>query len=226
MRLASTFSVLGMLLAGTALAATIPGTCTTPGSCPDLDPTFQRNTLKNDLRLTDSDDSNYVGLQSPATVVADTVWTLPAADGANGQALTTDGAGALLWATLGGAAATAVQTDADPATNLTGAAEGDIAYDTTDDELQVYDGTAWVNVNSETPNKFVDGDTVTDAVFTGGNVGIGTTAPGVKLDVMGDVRAFGNLIFDSIVDYNGLIIGRDGVASGLITLSRNADDSI
>jgi len=42
-----------------------------------------------------------------------------------------------------GGPATAVQTDADPATNLTGASEGDIAYDTTDNELQTFDGTSW-----------------------------------------------------------------------------------
>ena len=38
--------------------------------------------------------------------------------------------------------------NADPATNLGGASQGDLAYDTTDDELQVFDGTSWVAVSS------------------------------------------------------------------------------
>jgi hypothetical protein len=56
----------------------------------------------NDLRLADSDSSNYVGFKAPATVSANKVWTLPAADGTSGQVLSTDGAGALSWATAGG----------------------------------------------------------------------------------------------------------------------------
>lgn len=55
-----------------------------------------------ELRLADSDSSNYVGVKSPATVGSNLVWTLPAADGSNGQALTTNGSGTLAWATAGG----------------------------------------------------------------------------------------------------------------------------
>ena len=56
-----------------------------------------------ELRLADSDSSNYVGVKSPATVGSNLVWTLPAADGSNGQALTTNGSGTLSWASAGGA---------------------------------------------------------------------------------------------------------------------------
>lgn len=55
-----------------------------------------------EFRLGDSDNSNYVGFKSPATVSANKVWTLPAADGTNGQVLSTNGSGALSWATAGG----------------------------------------------------------------------------------------------------------------------------
>lgn len=55
-----------------------------------------------DLRFADSDSSNYVGFQAPATVASNVLWTLPTADGTTGQALTTDGAGALSWASAGG----------------------------------------------------------------------------------------------------------------------------
>ncbi len=42
--------------------------------------------------------TDYVGFQAPAAVTANQVWTLPAADGAAGQALVTDGSGILSWA--------------------------------------------------------------------------------------------------------------------------------
>lgn len=52
--------------------------------------------VKGALRLAGSA-SGYVGL-APAAAAGSTVYTLPSADGANGQALTTNGAGALSWA--------------------------------------------------------------------------------------------------------------------------------
>jgi len=52
---------------------------------------------QGDLRLSDSDNSNWVALQAPATVTSDVTWTLPATDGATGQAITTDGSGTLAW---------------------------------------------------------------------------------------------------------------------------------
>jgi microcystin-dependent protein len=52
---------------------------------------------QSDLRLADSDSSNWVALQAPATVTSNVTWTLPATDGATGQAITTDGSGTLAW---------------------------------------------------------------------------------------------------------------------------------
>ena len=57
---------------------------------------------QSDIRFADADSSNYVALQAPATVAANLTLTLPAADGSSGQALTTDGSGALSFATIGG----------------------------------------------------------------------------------------------------------------------------
>lgn len=45
--------------------------------------------------------SNYVGFQAPNAITADVNWILPGADGTSGQALVTDGAGTLSWATAG-----------------------------------------------------------------------------------------------------------------------------
>ena len=55
------------------------------------------------LKLYDSDDSNYVALQSGGTVSSNVTWTLPTADGSSGQTLTTDGSGTLSWATASSA---------------------------------------------------------------------------------------------------------------------------
>ena len=65
-------------------------------------PTFTGNITINaqgDFRFADSDSSNYVGFQAPATVTSNLVWTLPAADGSANQLLKTDGSGNLGWAT-------------------------------------------------------------------------------------------------------------------------------
>jgi len=53
-------------------------------------------------------------------------------------------------------------------------------YDTDTSQIMVYNGSAWV---AAAAGKFVDGATATDAVFTGGNVGIGSTMPFSALHV-------------------------------------------
>jgi hypothetical protein len=57
---------------------------------------FQLN-AQNDLRFADSDSSNWVGFQAPATITANVTWTLPATDGSSGQVLTTNASGTLSW---------------------------------------------------------------------------------------------------------------------------------
>jgi len=54
------------------------------------------------LRFSDADSSNYVAFKSPATVASNIIWTLPAADGTSGQALTTNGTGTLSWSSVSG----------------------------------------------------------------------------------------------------------------------------
>lgn len=56
---------------------------------------------QQDLRFADSDSSNYVGFQAPATISSNVTWTLPSADGSNGQALVTNGSATLSWGSLG-----------------------------------------------------------------------------------------------------------------------------
>ena len=52
---------------------------------------------QTDLRWADSDSSNWVAFQAPATISSNITWTLPAADGSNGQVLTTNASGTLSW---------------------------------------------------------------------------------------------------------------------------------
>jgi hypothetical protein len=53
---------------------------------------------QSDLRFADADSSNWVAFQAPATVASNVTWTLPAADGADAQMLSTNGSGTLSWA--------------------------------------------------------------------------------------------------------------------------------
>jgi hypothetical protein len=52
---------------------------------------------QSDLRFADSDSSNWVAFQAPATVASNVTWTLPSADGSSGNFLSTNGVGALSW---------------------------------------------------------------------------------------------------------------------------------
>jgi hypothetical protein len=45
--------------------------------------------------------TNYIGFKSPDALGANIIWTLPSADGSNGQVLRTDGAGNLSWTAPG-----------------------------------------------------------------------------------------------------------------------------
>ena len=53
---------------------------------------------QSDLRLADSDSSNWVALQAPATVATNVTFTAPSADGTADQSLVTNGSGTLSFA--------------------------------------------------------------------------------------------------------------------------------
>jgi hypothetical protein len=67
---------------------------------------------------------------------------------------------------------------------------GMLTYDPATNTLQLCDGTAWQALATGAGGgggKFVDGTNPNDAVYTTGNVGIGTATPVVKLDVVGAI---------------------------------------
>lgn len=76
---------------------------------------------QGDIRLADSDSSNYLAIQAPATISANYTLTMPANDGDADQALTTNGSGVLSWTTISGGADWQAVITADPANAVAGA---------------------------------------------------------------------------------------------------------
>lgn len=60
------------------------------------------STSSADLKLYEDTDNgtNYVSLKAPASIASNVTWTLPNADGTNGQLLSTDGSGVLSWTSI------------------------------------------------------------------------------------------------------------------------------
>jgi len=67
-----------------------------------------------DARFADSDSSNWVAFQAPATISSNVTWTLPSADAAvSGYALVSDASGTLSWAAAGATITSDTSTDTD-----------------------------------------------------------------------------------------------------------------
>ena len=73
-----------------------------------------------DIKLYEDTDNgtNYVAFKAAASIPANVTWTLPAADGTNGQVLSTDGSGTLAWSTGGGGGSITVSNDTATAANI------------------------------------------------------------------------------------------------------------
>jgi hypothetical protein len=100
-----------------------------------------------ELRFDALSGGNYVGFKAPDAVAASKIWTLPAADGASGHVLTTDGGGVLSWSTP--VSSVAGRTGA--VTLTTGdVAEGSALYFTDARVRAAISGTAPVSVNGTT----------------------------------------------------------------------------
>jgi hypothetical protein len=84
-----------MMQGDTIDQAAIPDASVTPSKISGSNFAFS-----GDLRLKDADGSHYVGFASPSTVAANKVWTLPAADGSNGDFLKTNGSAVLSWGSV------------------------------------------------------------------------------------------------------------------------------
>ena len=95
--------------------------------------------------------TNYVGLQGPDLITGDVIWTLPNADGTDGQALVTDGSGALSWATAGGGT-DLKDADSDTKVQVEESADEDrIRFDTAGSERMIISGDT-VGIGTTTPS--------------------------------------------------------------------------
>ena len=91
-----TFNPLLGRLTTTQVVAAVDGAV---GSVTPNSGTFTSVTVNaaGELRLKDTDSSNYVALKAPSTVSSDVTYTLPATDGTAGWVLSTSGTGTLSW---------------------------------------------------------------------------------------------------------------------------------
>ena len=135
-----------------------------------------------DLRFADSDSSNYVAFQGPATVSSNVTWTLPSADGSSGQILSTDGSGTLSWASDANAGGTVTSITEGTGmsfsvTPITSTGTINLATDSTLTHSGAWTLSGnWVN----TANPWADNevsDTLTASVFKGS----GSTSDAVDL---------------------------------------------
>tara|TARA_R100000234_G_C4987235_1_gene173898 strand:- start:112 stop:1263 length:1152 start_codon:yes stop_codon:yes gene_type:complete len=105
----------------------------------------------NNLRLADSDSSNYVALKAPATVGTNYTLTLPTATGGSGQFLKTDGSGQLSFAPVTSTQALTVNGNL----TVTGTVSGSGASLTNIPSAQLtgalpaLDGSALTNISSQ-----------------------------------------------------------------------------
>lgn len=109
---------------------------------------------RSELRLNDTDNSNYVAIRAVANLTANTIYTLPGTDGTSGQALTTNGLGVLSWANItggGGGGGTS---------NPPGGADGDIQFK----NGTAFGGTSTLSYNSASDTVSLNNLTVSGIV--------------------------------------------------------------
>ena len=160
---------------------------------------------QKELRFYD-DGSNYVGFKAPA-LTADKIWTLPAADGSDGQVLKTNGSGTLSWvnnASGGGSGSLTFKQEGD---NFTDSLF--IGHDTTGTLNQAQKNTA---VGIESLKRLTTGDAnIAIGYLAAQNVTVG------EKNVFIGIEAGGNLRKSHFSVYIGGYAGRyinDSAASG------------
>ena len=201
-------------------------------------PTFTGKVTINaqgDIRLADSDSSNYVGFQSPATVASNVVWTLPATDGSANQYLKTDGSGALSWGTdtttdstklplAGGTMSGDINLGTNDITNggtITGTFSGNLTGNVTGNAATATTATNVVGVAnaSDTAYRipFLSTDTGTAAVYTDTSSGITYNPSSGTLTSVAFSGALTGNVTGNASGSSGSCTGNAATATGLAT---------
>ena len=178
-----------------------------------------------DLRFADSDSSNWVAFQSPATVASNVTWTLPAADGTSNQALVTNGSGTLSWATAsaspGGSntqlqynnagafgGISGVTSDGTRITASTTIGVGGATPSTSGSGI-TFPATASASSDANTLDDYEEGTFTPDVNIGGATTGITYTGRA------GKYTKIGNLVYVSL----GVVLSSKGALSGNITIA-------
>jgi hypothetical protein len=150
---------------------------------------------QGDLRLGDSDSSNYIAFQAPATVGTNVTFTVPASDGTSGQALITDGSGALSFGAAGAVVTNDESTNAERLVYVGSVTSGALTAATQDSGFTYNPSTGSLTsatfIGALTGN--VTGNTSGSSGSTTGNAATATTLEtarnigGVSFDGSGDI---------------------------------------
>lgn len=145
------------------------------------------------LRLHANGTGNYVGLVSPASLLAPYTLTLPVDDGASGEVLSTDGSGVLSWISVGAPTGT-IDTVAffDSAGNLD--SDATFGYVNADNSLTM--GTA-----------FITGGALTSSFILGVGHDLDATSDIQHSIVIGDTNEIYNSIYANIIGGSNNILG-------------------
>lgn len=159
------------------------------------------STTQGRLRLGEDTDNgtNYVELQAPASVASNVTFTLPSADGTNGQVLQTNGSGALSFATpsTGGLTLITTLTPANLATTasvtsvssyksimvvtsgFTLSTTGGLNFAVSSNNGSTYsDNVTFTNTNGSTPSGFVQVFRTNESSANKGGFVVNGTSPG------------------------------------------------
>jgi hypothetical protein len=195
---------------------------------------YVANLATTPYRFYDGNSSNYVAIQASNTISSNVTWTLPAADGSDGQALTTDGSGMLTWETPAGSG-DAVLSDTQTfsgANTFTSSITVNVPSDDGDDPVLSLTGDTAVD-----PVLYVtNSGTSRAASFTGatsGGVALvninNSTADELALEAFGGVTVNGNLTTTGTLTANVIEVSGSGPSElvfGASTATIYTDDTV
>lgn len=167
---------------------------------------------------------NYIGFKAPDAITSNVIWTLPTAEGTNGQVLTTNGTGTLSWTTVSGSVSVGGTNNGDiqykSGSSLGGSAN--LNYDTTNNELRILNY-APTHSTSTAALKILNGTTWTGSSsgtyiavnspvsFSGSLIDLQVNSGSkFKVSVTGALTIANNYTFPTIAPTEGQVLTFDG----------------